>query len=87
MDIENGVFLLAKNLLPEDEKLLYDAVKSFRPHRNKGDWHGVYINARDGIEAMRGKPTDEILGECRFDANGDIRVFAERLNRNRNRSK
>jgi len=116
MDMENGVFLLSKNLLPEDETLLYDAVKSFRPHRNKGDWHGVFMDARDGIEAMRGKPktdileylyrytlcgfcreqivrlmhkkgvlSDEILGECRFDARGDTRAFAERLSRNRSK--
>ncbi|MCL2827224.1 MAG: hypothetical protein FWD99_00605 [Oscillospiraceae bacterium] len=117
-DIENGIFLLAKNPLPEDEGLIYDAVKSFRPHRNRGDWHWVQTDARNGIEAMRGKPkttileylyrntlcgfcrgeivrimhkkgvlSEQTLGECRFDANDDIRAFAERLNRYRNRSK
>ena len=117
-DVANGIYLLAKNPLPEDEGLLYDAVKSFRPHRNKGDWHWVHTDARDGIEAMRGKPkttildylyrktlcgfcrgeivrimhkkgvlSEQMLGECRFDANDDIRAFAERLNRYRNRSK
>ena len=111
-DIENGIFLLTKNLLLEDEKLLYDAVKSFRPRRNEGAWHGVYMCARDGVEAMRGKPhtdileylyrntlcgfcreyivramhkkgvlTSEILSGCGFDANVDIRTFAERVTR------
>ena len=117
-ELENGISLLAKNPLPEDEGLLYEAVKSFRPGRSKGDWHGVYMDARDGAETMRGKPktsileylyrntlcgtcrerivrtmhkkgvlSDEILSECRFDANDDIRAFAARITRYRNRSK
>ena len=60
-DLENGINLLVKNLLPTDEPLLYDAVKSFRPRRNSGNWHGIYMDANDGIKAMRGKPKTNIL--------------------------
>jgi len=113
-DIENGIFLLVKNPLPEDESLLYDVVKSFRPHKNEADLHGVYMNAREGIATLRGKLktdileylyrntlcgfcrehiirtmhkkgvlSDDVLSECSFDANGDVRVFAGRLTRHR----
>ncbi|MCL2009628.1 MAG: hypothetical protein FWG71_03665 [Synergistaceae bacterium] len=109
-DIENGVSLLVKNLLPEDEGLLYDSVKSFPTHINKTDWHGVFMDAERGMESLRNKPktnileylyrntlcgscrewivkamrekkvlSDEILNECLFDANSDIRAFAGRL--------
>ena len=60
-DIGNGISLLARNPLLKDEELLFDAVKSFRPHRDKGDWHGAYMCARDGVDAMRGKPRTNIL--------------------------
>jgi len=98
--------------------LLYDAVKSFRPHINDGGWHAVYSYAKDGIETMRSKPktdileylyrntlcgfcreyimramhkkgvlTDEILSECRLDANAEIRTFAKRLTRHYDHAK
>ena len=60
-EMQNGIFLLSKNPLPEDEVLLYQVVKSFRPRRDRGDWHGIYGWAKDGMEALRGKPKTDIL--------------------------
>jgi len=60
-DIENGISLLAKNLLPKDEILLYDAVKSIHPNSDRRDWHGAYMDAEKGIKSMRGKPKTNIL--------------------------
>ncbi|MCL2367799.1 MAG: hypothetical protein FWC72_02290, partial [Oscillospiraceae bacterium] len=116
-DAANGMYLLSKNPLPEDERLLYDVVRTYRPRRDTGSWHWAYGCARDGIKTMRGKPktdileylyrntlcgfcrveivrlmhkkgvlSDEILNECRFDANEYVREFAERISRYRKRT-
>jgi len=115
-EVKNGVYLLTRNLLPEDEELLYDMVKAIRPRKYESYWHHVYMCADEGIKIMRGKPktdilefiyrntlcgycreslvrtmykkgvlSDEVLRECRFDANSNVRKFAERIIRNQNR--
>jgi len=79
-DIENGVSLLAKNLRPADETLLYEAVKSFSIHRNEWAWHSIFTSARDGIEAMRGKPKTDILEYLyRYTLCGSCREWIVRL--------
>ena len=109
-DVENGLFLLAKNMRPEDEALFFEAVITFPVHSDDWAWHSVFKAAQNGIKVMRGKPktdileyifrhqlcslcregivrvmhkkkmlTEEILRECLFDSNSDIRVFAERI--------
>ena len=113
-DIQGGLLLLSKNLRPVDEELFYNTVKSFPVRHSERAWHGVFMDAINGIEVMRGKPKtdileylyrqtlcgfcrerivklmhkkkalpDEILQECRLDANLDIRDFAERIIRAR----
>ena len=109
-DVENGLFLLSKNPRPADDLVIYNIAKSFTVRHNERDWHGVFMDVKDSIEVMRGKPkTDileylyrqtlcgtcrewivrlmhkkkvlpiDILRECRFDSNSDIRKFAERV--------
>jgi len=119
-DIANGISLLVKNLVPEDEPLLYDLIRTvpvsinetYRGRDCDYDWHSIYGDVEDGIKSLRGKPktnileylyrntfcgscrecivrlmrkkgvlSDIILNECLFDANSDIREFAERINK------
>lgn len=60
-DVENGISLLAKNLRPEDEAVLCEAVKMFPVRRDGESWHSAFMAAKDGLKAMRGKPKTDIL--------------------------
>ena len=113
-DIVNAISLLSKNILPEDEQLFCDAVKSIPANYSEGDWHSAFMSAEDGMKNLRGKPKtdileylyrnqlcgscrewivrlmhkkkilpDEILQECRYDSNSDVRDFAERIIKNK----
>lgn len=57
----DGISLLVKSPLPEDEFLLFDIVKSIPVHKDKAEWHSLYMDVQDGIEAKRGKPKTDIL--------------------------
>ena len=60
-DIQGGLLLLSKNLRPVDEELFCNTVKSFPVRHSERAWHDVFMDAIDGIEAMRGKPKTDIL--------------------------
>jgi hypothetical protein len=60
-DIANAVSLLVKNMKPEDEQLLYNAVKTFPPDLHNNEWHWLYSAAANGVMSLRGKPKTGIL--------------------------
>jgi hypothetical protein len=62
-DTFNGVSLLVKKLMPGDEVLLYDLLKTIpvRIGVHENDWHGIYSEVLAGMKTLRGKPKTEIL--------------------------
>lgn len=107
-DLVYGVLLLCKNFKREDEKTLFDAIKSVRVSKNSF-WHSVYMAVEDAFDKGKWKPqtdilqyiyentlcsycrlkivklmgqhgvlTKQILNECLYDSNSDIRAFAKR---------
>jgi len=60
-DSDSAISLLSKSILPEDEQLFCDAVKSIPVKFSEGDWHGAFMSAEKGIENLRGKPKTDLL--------------------------
>lgn len=59
-DIALGISLLTKDLLPSDEELLFQSVRSFASDK-KSDMHRIHWDAGFGIANMKGKPSTDIL--------------------------
>lgn len=57
----NAISLLSKNILPQDEEIFSDAIKSIPVKFTEGDWHSAFMSAEDGIEKLRGKPKTDLL--------------------------
>ncbi|MCL2300245.1 MAG: hypothetical protein FWC27_08900 [Firmicutes bacterium] len=60
-DVVNAVSLLSKNILPQDELLLCDAVKSIPVKLKESDWHSAFMAAEDGVKNLHGKPKTDLL--------------------------
>ena len=60
-DTPNALSLLSKNMLPQDEWILNDSVKSIPVKFAEGDWHSAFMSAKDALENMRGKPKTDLI--------------------------
>jgi hypothetical protein len=60
-DVVNAISLLSKNMLPQDEQILSDTVKSIPVKFAEGDWHSAFMSAEGAMRNMRGKPKTDLL--------------------------
>jgi len=57
----NAISLLSKNMLPQYEQLLSDAVKTIPVKLAEGGWHSVFMSAEGAIGNLRGKAKTDLL--------------------------
>lgn len=60
-NVINAISLLSKNLLPQDEQIFSDSVKSIPVIFTGGDWHSAFMSAENAVENLRGNPKTDLL--------------------------